>query len=132
MAQPQRAVVVPLQAVELPVAVGDSFWVNQGLARAGEPPPHAVRSLSLGYVGNEPLPGGVMRDTPMEQPGAIGPGQSWQRYVRSGGWPAASPHPFHVPDYAVAGPGYVPYGVPYSGPYNYPQPGWPTCPGCAP
>ena len=50
-------------------AVVDSFWLTQAMVEANQPPPppHA-RSISLGYVGDTPLSGGMMRDTPLPQP----------------------------------------------------------------
>lgn len=46
----------------------DTFWMQQSIAAMREPPPVPVRSISLGYIGDAPLSGGVMRDTPMPQP----------------------------------------------------------------
>ena len=46
----------------------DSFWLQQSIAAMREPPRLPARSISLGYIGDGPLAGGVMRDTPMPQP----------------------------------------------------------------
>ncbi len=46
----------------------DTFWLQQEIAAMREPKPLPVRSISLGYVGDTPLTGGVMRDTPMPRP----------------------------------------------------------------
>jgi hypothetical protein len=46
----------------------DTFWLQQSIAAMREPPRLPVRSISLGYIGDAPLSGGVMRDTPMPQP----------------------------------------------------------------
>ncbi len=43
----------------------DSFWLQQEIAAMHEPKPLPVRSISLGYIGDTPLSGGVMRNTPM-------------------------------------------------------------------
>lgn len=43
----------------------DSFWMQQEIAAMHEPKPLPVRSISLGYIGDTPLTGGVMRNTPM-------------------------------------------------------------------
>jgi len=45
---------------------GDTFWLQQSIAAMREPPRLPVRSISLGYIGDTPLSGGVMRDTPMQ------------------------------------------------------------------
>ena len=43
----------------------DGFWLHEAVDEATRPIPERPRSISLGYVGNTPLTGGVMRDTPM-------------------------------------------------------------------
>jgi hypothetical protein len=43
----------------------DTFWFQEAQDEATRPAPARARSISLGYVGNTPLTGGVMRDTPM-------------------------------------------------------------------
>ena len=43
----------------------DGFWRREAADEATRPIPERPRSISLGYVGNTPLTGGVMRDTPM-------------------------------------------------------------------
>jgi len=43
----------------------DTFWLQQAVAESTRPPPRPVHSISLGYIGDGPLTGGVMRDTPM-------------------------------------------------------------------
>lgn len=43
----------------------DAFWLRQAVDEATKPPLEHPRSISLGYVGDTPLTGGVMRDTPM-------------------------------------------------------------------
>ncbi len=43
----------------------DTFWLQQEIAAMHEPKPLPGRSISLGYIGDAPLTGGVMRDTPM-------------------------------------------------------------------
>jgi hypothetical protein len=56
-----------LHCAELPHATpDDSFWLAQAIAEANRPPPTPIRqTVSLGYIGDEPLSSGVMRDTPM-------------------------------------------------------------------
>jgi hypothetical protein len=73
------------QRAETPAPPIDSFWLQEAVAESTRPPPRPVHSISLGYVGDTPLTGGVMRDTPMpmqqgpnptyvdwSQPGATG------------------------------------------------------------
>ena len=56
-----------LHCAELPHATpDDSFWLAQAIAEANRPLPTPIRqTVSLGYIGDEPLSNGVMRDTPM-------------------------------------------------------------------
>jgi hypothetical protein len=54
-----------LVAMQPPI---DTFWLQQEIAAMHEPKPTPVRSISLGYIGDAPLTGGVMRDTPMPAP----------------------------------------------------------------
>ncbi len=42
----------------------DSFWLAEAVSEMRKPPPVRARSISLGYVGDAPLVGGVMHDTP--------------------------------------------------------------------
>ena len=58
------------QAQQDPAPPVDTFWLQQAIAESRKPPPRPVRSVSLGYVGDTPLTGGVMRDTPMGPPQA--------------------------------------------------------------
>lgn len=57
---------VAQQREQEPMPPVDTFWLQQAVAQSTEPPPRPVRSISLGYIGDAPLAGGVMRDTPME------------------------------------------------------------------
>lgn len=50
--------------------VVDDFWLNEQIAAMNEPPPRRPKSISLGYAGDAPLSGGVMRDTYIEPPAA--------------------------------------------------------------
>ncbi len=43
----------------------DDFWLHQEIEERTRPPLVRPQSISLGYVGDTPLSGGVMRDTPM-------------------------------------------------------------------
>jgi hypothetical protein len=43
--------------------------------------------IGVGYAGDEPLGGSVMRDTPMEPWTNNGPGMTWQQYQRQPSWP---------------------------------------------
>ena len=56
-----------LHCAELPhTTPDDSFWLAQAIAEANRPPATPFRStVSLGYVGDEPLSNGVMHDTPL-------------------------------------------------------------------
>jgi hypothetical protein len=58
--------IAPVRAIDLP-RVNDTFWLEQAVAQrqAEQDPPARARSISLGYIGDDPLAGGVMRDTPM-------------------------------------------------------------------
>jgi hypothetical protein len=77
--QPRQAEV---HCAELPHATpDDSFWLAQAISDANRPPPAPMRqTISLGYVGDEPLSNSVMRDTPI------------------------APHPFPDPFAAMAAP----------------------------
>jgi len=48
-----------------PAPAIDSFWLQQAVSEANKPPVQRPRSISLGYIGDGPLTGGVMRDTPI-------------------------------------------------------------------
>jgi hypothetical protein len=62
----------------------DTFWVQQTVEEATRPPVEHARSISLGYVGDTPLSGGVMRDTPMETPQYGGyPASNYMQYAPS-------------------------------------------------
>ncbi|MGH7281200.1 MAG: hypothetical protein ACRELY_06740 [Polyangiaceae bacterium] len=50
--------------------VVDDFWLDQQIAAMSEPEPVRPKSISLGYAGDSPLSGGVMRDSPMPDPAA--------------------------------------------------------------
>jgi hypothetical protein len=50
----------PIQANAEMLPPLDTFWMQQEIAAMREPKPLPVRSISLGYVGNAPLTGGVM------------------------------------------------------------------------
>ena len=56
---------VAAQQEQDPVPPVDTFWLQQAVAESTRPPPRPVHSISLGYIGDGPLTGGVMRDTPM-------------------------------------------------------------------
>ncbi len=43
----------------------DDFWLHQAIEERTRPPLVQAQSVSLGYIGDTPLSGGVMRDTPM-------------------------------------------------------------------
>lgn len=58
------------QARQDPAPPVDTFWLQQALEESSRPPPRPVRSISLGYIGDAPLTGGMMRDTPMPAPRA--------------------------------------------------------------
>lgn len=47
---------------------GDTFWLAASREEVTRPPLVRARSISLGYIGDTPLTGGVMRDTPMPTP----------------------------------------------------------------
>lgn len=50
--------------------VVDDFWLDQQIAAMSEPDPVRPKSISLGYAGDTPLSGGLMRDSPLPEPPA--------------------------------------------------------------
>jgi len=70
-AEPFRPESPPIQQSAELAPPGDSFWLAEAVTEARKPPPARARSISLGYVGNAPLVGGVMRDTPMPANDAV-------------------------------------------------------------
>jgi hypothetical protein len=53
-------------AIDEPTRVAtDDFWLDQQIAAFQEKPVERPRSISLGFAGDTPLSGGVMRDTPI-------------------------------------------------------------------
>jgi len=50
----------PVQAQNNMFPPVDTFWLQQEVAQMREPKPAPVRSISLGYIGDTPLTGGVM------------------------------------------------------------------------
>jgi hypothetical protein len=54
-----------VQAAPLPDDDDLAFPAAHAYAQATSPPPSRPRSKSLGFIGDAPLAGGVMRDTPM-------------------------------------------------------------------
>lgn len=87
---PQPAAPVPVaETVPPAAAVADAFWIHEEQEEVRRPPLRPVRSISLGYVGDEPLGGSVMRDTPLAPPANDGPGRTWQEYNRQPSWPDA-------------------------------------------
>jgi hypothetical protein len=64
-AESQLAELPPMQQTNAMLPPVDTFWLQQSVAALHEPPPLPVRSISLGYVGDAPLAGGVMRNTPL-------------------------------------------------------------------
>jgi hypothetical protein len=89
----------------------DAFWLAQSTSEAVRPPLERPKSRSLGYIGDEPLAGGVMRDTPMPPRGHRGGGyrrwegyinapnwrtptgyQKWEGYINAPNWNAHAPH----------------------------------------
>ena len=50
----------PVQAQNAMFPPVDTFWLQQEVAQMREPKPLPVRSISLGYIGDTPLTGGVM------------------------------------------------------------------------
>jgi hypothetical protein len=53
-------VLPPVQAQNAMFPPVDTFWLQQSVAQMREPKPLPVRSISLGYIGDTPLTGGVM------------------------------------------------------------------------
>ena len=66
--EPIREEAPPVQQDAELAPPGDSFWLAQAITEMHKPPPLRPRSISLGYVGDAPLSGSVMRDTPMPAP----------------------------------------------------------------
>lgn len=98
-------------------AVADSYDVYERQDEATRPPPRPRQTISLGFVGNEPLSNSVMRDTPMDYAQQQGPGQgqgqTWQQYIRDPSWPPA----YRPPTYGF----YPQNNYPYSDPYAPPR-----------
>jgi len=97
-------------------AVADAFSIYEQQEEMTRPPPRIRHSISLGNVGDEPLSGSVMRDTPIDPSTSSGYGQTWQQYIQNPSWP-----PSYRPPYAVMSPystyPYNPYAdVPYPAP----------------
>lgn len=70
-----------------PVVLADSYPIYEAREEATRPLPRPRQSLSLGYVGDEPLAGGVTRETYMPPPQPYGYGLTWQQYVHQRSWP---------------------------------------------
>lgn len=67
-------------------AIADSFALYEAQSEATSPRPRRPRSISLGYIGDAPLAGGVTRDTVIAPPRNEGPGVTWQRYIGAPSW----------------------------------------------
>jgi hypothetical protein len=61
-------VLPPVQSQNAMFPPVDTFWLQQEVAALHQPKPLPVRSISLGYIGDTPLGGGVMHDTQMYGP----------------------------------------------------------------
>jgi hypothetical protein len=72
----------------LPVPSEDDFWMATQWSEQRRPAPERPRSISLGYIGDGVLPGGITRDDPVppSRRSRGGGGQTWQEYVNSPGW----------------------------------------------
>jgi len=87
----------------LPVPSEDNFWEANQWSDQRRPAPERPRSISLGYIGDGVLPGGITRDdpgpphqgssaqgsspqSPSPQSRRRGGGQTWQEYVNSPNW----------------------------------------------
>jgi hypothetical protein len=66
--EPWREEAPPIQQNAELAPPADSFWLTQAITEMHKPAPMRPQSISLGYVGDAPLSGGVMRDTPMATP----------------------------------------------------------------
>jgi hypothetical protein len=87
-------------ALDQPTRVAvDDFWLDQQIAAFEEKPAQRPRSISLGYAGDTPLSGGVMRDTPMNY---------YPTDYSQNGYPPSScpPNIPNAPIYGVPPPGY--------------------------
>jgi len=85
--EPLREEAPPVQQNAELAPPGDSFWLAQAITEMNKPPPQRARSISLGYVGDAPLGGGVMRDTPLpaDPNGAAPPSPSGCSCAAAGG-----------------------------------------------
>ena len=61
------SVLPPMQSQNAMFPPVDTFWLQQEVAQMREPKPLPVRSISLGYIGDAPLTGGVMSGPQEEQ-----------------------------------------------------------------
>ena len=107
----------------------DTFWVEHELAQARRPEPDRPRSISLGYVGQGKLAGGVGRDDLVEPRRAApyGP-MTWQEYVTAPTWRTNGGHGYATPAlrprcrgcvYGTSGYGAAPTSVPVGGDPTY-------------
>jgi hypothetical protein len=81
-------------ALDQPTRVAvDDFWLDQQIAAFEDHPAVRPKSISLGYAGDTPLSGGVMRDTPIyyDQQGAYPPASCPPRYPDATGYGAPPP-----------------------------------------
>ena len=71
-----------------PRAGSDNFWHAHAWAEEKRPEPERPRSISLGFLSEAPLQGGVTRDSPMPERAPRDPraGMSWQDYVNAPTW----------------------------------------------
>jgi hypothetical protein len=96
----QQQTPVPLVQQNPPApAVADSFWAYEAWSDRNRPRPWKRRSISLGYIGDQPLSGGVMRDTPMPSAAVYGNGLSWQQYAQQRSWPSNPTYYYSSPSY---------------------------------
>jgi hypothetical protein len=114
----------------------DGFWLAQATSESSRPPLQRPKSISLGYIGDEPLAGGVMRDTPMARGGHGGGGyRRWQGYINAPNWRTPTGYQkwegyINAPNWNAHAPHWRdPYPAQYRGGYYY---GPRSCPCPAP
>lgn len=103
----------------------DTFWAEHEAAQARRTEPERPRSISLGYVGQGKLAGGVGRDDLVvpRHPGAHG-AMTWQEYVNAPTW-HPNGHGWGTPSQRgcrrclFGGTGYGPPAVPVGGTTTY-------------
>jgi len=68
----------------------DDFWLAQRASEYARPPPERPRSISLGYISDDILAGGVTRYGPLPARRGRSGGGTWQSYMHAPSWPGGA------------------------------------------